>query len=224
MRSADLSKWKTGKVTTMEKMFWDAEEFNSNLSKWSTAKVKTLSECFDGASSFDSDLSTWDLSALKDEPQTSMNNYGRPEKNMIQFQTTPHERKVGDAIKYTKKTVAITGLEDGKTYYVHTLNGPIKFTLAAYVGGPVLVISGDATTIGNTFTWGGQNNMQDIFADANLSPCNKRKIADAWKDNTAFDATTYEKDWAGDKCPVRSSLSLSAATHQQSGTRSNVNE
>ena len=222
MRSADLSKWKTGKVTTMEKMFWDAEEFNSNLSKWSTAKVKTLSACFDGAKSFDSDLSTWDLSGT----QTSMNTFaevGEGGSNDIAFQS-PHGRKEGDAIKYTQKTGAITGLEDGKTYYVHTLNGVVKFSLAAVVGGPELVISGDATTIGNTFTWGGQNNMQDIFTDANLSPCNKRKIADAWKDNTAFDATTYEKDWAGDKCPVRSSLSLSAATHQQSGTRSNVNE
>ena len=55
-------------------------------------------------------------------------------------------------------------------------------------------------------------NMEDIFKDTNLSPCNKRNIADKWKGNAAFDATSYDKDWAVDKCPVRSSLLLPAAT------------
>ena len=100
-----------------------------------------------------SSLHRWSDVDMLELPQTSMNNYGRPEGNMIQFYTTPHGRKVGDAIKYTRVAGAITGLEDGQTYYVHTLHGDIKFTLAAYVGGPELVISGDASTIGNTFTW-----------------------------------------------------------------------
>ena len=35
-----------------------------------------------------------------------------------------------------------------------------------------------------------------------LTSCNKRKIADAWKSNTAFTATTpYPLDWADDTCP-----------------------
>ena len=86
-------------------------------------------------------------------PQTSMNTYGQVGgSNDIAFQSS-HGRKVGDAIKYTQATSAITGLEDGKTYYVHTLNGDKHFSLAAYVGGPELVISGDGSTIGNTFTW-----------------------------------------------------------------------
>ena len=36
-----------------------------------------------------------------------------------------------------------------------------------------------------------------------LTPCNKRKIADAWKSSSAFVATTYDTDWAADTCPVR---------------------
>ena len=46
--------------------------------------------------------------------------------------------------------------------------------------------------------------MNNIFVRANaLTSCNKRKIADAWKNNTAFTgvgATTYEADWAKDTC------------------------
>ena len=40
-----------------------------------------------------------------------------------------------------------------------------------------------------------------------LTSCNKRKIADAWKSNAAFTATTYDTDWATvdstDTCSVR---------------------
>ena len=39
---------------------------------------------------------------------------------------------------------------------------------------------------------------------ASLTPCNKRKIADAWTPiSTVFVATTYDDDWAGDNCVVR---------------------
>ena len=45
--------------------------------------------------------------------------------------------------------------------------------------------------------------MTSIFYGVNaLTSCNKRKIADAWKSNAAFTATTYDTDWAADKCPV----------------------
>ena len=43
-----------------------------------------------------------------------------------------------------------------------------------------------------------------IFDGAtSLTSCNKREIADAWKGNSVFDATTYDTDWAADTCTVR---------------------
>ena len=43
-----------------------------------------------------------------------------------------------------------------------------------------------------------------IFNGAtSLTSCNKREIADAWKSNSVFDATTYDTDWAVDTCTVR---------------------
>ena len=47
-------------------------------------------------------------------------------------------------------------------------------------------------------------NMGSTFDSAtSLTACSKRKIADAWKGNSVFVATTYDTDWAGATCPVR---------------------
>eukprot|EP00212_Chloropicon_laureae_P009529 CAMPEP_0197492578 /NCGR_PEP_ID=MMETSP1311-20131121/11466_1 /TAXON_ID=464262 /ORGANISM="Genus nov. species nov., Strain RCC856" /LENGTH=171 /DNA_ID=CAMNT_0043037577 /DNA_START=42 /DNA_END=553 /DNA_ORIENTATION=+ len=56
----DLSKWDTGNVTDMQRMFDGASSFTSDLSKWQTGNVADMSVMFGGASSFTSDLSKWD--------------------------------------------------------------------------------------------------------------------------------------------------------------------
>jgi hypothetical protein len=45
-------------------------------------------------------------------------------------------------------------------------------------------------------------NMQAFAFATSLTSCSKRKIADAWKGNTAF-AATLGTDWAADTCTVR---------------------
>ena len=48
------------------------------------------------------------------------------------------------------------------------------------------------------------NDMGNIFYLAtSLTSCSKRNIVDAWKSITAFTATTYGTDWAGETCNVR---------------------
>ena len=43
--------------------------------------------------------------------------------------------------------------------------------------------------------------MTDTFRSAtSISSCSKRRIADAWKSNVVFVATTYDTDWAADTC------------------------
>ena len=45
--------------------------------------------------------------------------------------------------------------------------------------------------------------MSNTFTSAtSLTTCNKRKIADAWKSSAVFVATSYDTDWAADKCTV----------------------
>ena len=49
------------------------------------------------------------------------------------------------------------------------------------------------------------SNVKDMYATftstTSLTPCSKRKIADAWKSSVAFTDTTYDTDWAGETCP-----------------------
>ena len=49
---ADLGKWDTGRVTTMESMFQGAAAFDANIGGWNTAKVTTMNAMFQDASAF----------------------------------------------------------------------------------------------------------------------------------------------------------------------------
>ncbi|AUP80939.1 BspA family leucine-rich repeat surface protein [Flavivirga eckloniae] len=54
------------KVTNMEGMFRNAENFNQDLGAWNVSNVTNMSYMFDGASSFNQDLSAWDVSKVTD--------------------------------------------------------------------------------------------------------------------------------------------------------------
>ena len=57
---ADLSKWDTGRVTTMQSMFRGAAAFDADVSQWNTALVTRMDFTFYGATTFAADLSKWD--------------------------------------------------------------------------------------------------------------------------------------------------------------------
>ena len=44
--NGDISKWDTGKVTTMYAMFYNASAFNRDIGSWNTAQVTTMNLCF----------------------------------------------------------------------------------------------------------------------------------------------------------------------------------
>ena len=44
--NGDISKWDTGKVTTMYYMFYNASAFNRDIGSWNTAQVTTMKLCF----------------------------------------------------------------------------------------------------------------------------------------------------------------------------------
>jgi surface protein len=64
--NSDLSKWDTSNCTNMNSMFHGASSFNSDLSKWDTSNCTNMFQMFSGASSFNSDLSKWDTSKCTD--------------------------------------------------------------------------------------------------------------------------------------------------------------
>jgi surface protein len=66
---SDISKWQTGKVTTMFCMFHTAA-FDQNISNWNTSNVLNLNSMFKSNKLFNGDISKWDTSAVTGMDQT----------------------------------------------------------------------------------------------------------------------------------------------------------
>ena len=134
--NADLSGWRVGKVKTLQATFARAYKFaGTGLSSWDTASVITLRETFSSAGEMNADLSKWKVGKV-----------GSLEKTFV------------SASKFTG-----TGLASWDITKVAVMT--------------------------NTF-----------LSATSLVSCNKRLVADAWKSNTFFVATTYDTDWATDTC------------------------
>ena len=61
--------WDMKNVTSMQKMFYNAHEFNGDISEWKTSQVEDMSQMFEGAEKFNGDVSKWDTSKVKDMSQ-----------------------------------------------------------------------------------------------------------------------------------------------------------
>ncbi len=62
LHNGDISKWDTSNVTSMERMFDSAIEFNQPLNGWNTSNVTNMSKMFRCAKNFNGDISKWDVS------------------------------------------------------------------------------------------------------------------------------------------------------------------
>ncbi|RYZ51337.1 MAG: BspA family leucine-rich repeat surface protein, partial [Proteobacteria bacterium] len=58
----NLEKWNMGNVTSIERMFRDATQFNQNLNAWNLTAVTDFREVFAGATLFNGNISAWDVS------------------------------------------------------------------------------------------------------------------------------------------------------------------
>ena len=61
-----IGSWDTSKVTTFERMFYMADNFNEDISKWDTSKAISFKEMFYGASNFNQPLNSWNTSKVTD--------------------------------------------------------------------------------------------------------------------------------------------------------------
>ena len=61
---ADLSKWDTGRVTTMQSMFRGAAAFDANIGGWNTASVTTMENMFREAVTFNQILALWNTALV----------------------------------------------------------------------------------------------------------------------------------------------------------------
>jgi len=59
---ASALSWDTSGVTSMEGLFWGANDFNQDISGWDVSAVTTMKDMFRGFTSFNRDISGWDVS------------------------------------------------------------------------------------------------------------------------------------------------------------------
>ena len=62
--NADVSRWDTSGVTSMENMFYQASSFDQDVSKWDVSKVANMRGMFNQASTFNQNLWNWDTSQV----------------------------------------------------------------------------------------------------------------------------------------------------------------
>ena len=62
--NADISRWDTSMVTSMEKMFYQASRFNQPISDWDVSKVRNMEWMFFQASEYDQNMDKWDVSEV----------------------------------------------------------------------------------------------------------------------------------------------------------------
>lgn len=67
-RMGHLTFWDTSSVTTMEGMFQEAYQFNSDLSNWNVSKVTNMDRMFSGVQWFISSLENWNVQHITVEP------------------------------------------------------------------------------------------------------------------------------------------------------------
>ncbi|CAL6434754.1 unnamed protein product [Bathycoccus prasinos] len=68
--NADISKWNTGKVTSMRSTFNRASAFNQDIGSWNTAQVTTMRSMFNSASAFNQDIGSWNTAQVTDMIRT----------------------------------------------------------------------------------------------------------------------------------------------------------
>ena len=64
--NGDISHWDTSNVTTMERMFREAEFFNKDISHWNTSSVTNISQIFYYAYAFNKPIGRWNVSNVTD--------------------------------------------------------------------------------------------------------------------------------------------------------------
>ena len=77
--NADISHWDTSSVTTMQRMFYNANVFNQDIGDWNTSKVTNMEQMFavDNAGSqvFNQDLNGWCVSQINTVPFQFVSNF-----------------------------------------------------------------------------------------------------------------------------------------------------
>lgn len=64
--NGNIGNWDVSNVTGMRNIFIDCEFFDRDISHWDVSNVTTMYQAFYGAKSFNGDISNWDVSSVTD--------------------------------------------------------------------------------------------------------------------------------------------------------------
>ena len=176
-----------GKVTEMLYTFYGASKFvGTGLNLWDTASVTNLYGTFWEASEMNADLSGWKVAKVKTL-------YGT-------FYGASKFAGVGLNSWVTASATDLTG-----TFYkAGEMNSDLSKWNVANVNTLKEAFYGASKFAGvGLANWNvnGVNSMADTFTGATgVESCMKHRIALAWVDNSAFQATNYDTGWASEKC------------------------
>ena len=156
--NADISKWDTGKVTSMSSMFYQASAFNQDIGSWNTAQVTTMQGMFHVASVFNQDIGSWNTEQVT--TMRAMFQYAPAFNQDIGNWNTAHVKDMEYMFKYASAfnhdiswwtgsaaTTAQTGMFTSATAF------QAKFTCTDAVNGPASSCTdGTYLTDGQFFT------------------------------------------------------------------------
>ena len=207
-----ISKWITTSVKSLQNTFTKASAMNVDLSGWKVGKVTSLDGTFDGASKFaGTGLDSWDTSSVTrlastfwDAREMNADLTGWKVDRVTSLHWTFYS-----ASKFTG-----AGLDSWNTEAVKSLSdtfreaGEMNSDLSKWKTAQVVMLKNTFKSA-SKFTGAGVDlwdvskvtDMDSTFSAAtSLTACSKRKIADAWKSNSAFTDTNYDTDWADEIC------------------------
>jgi hypothetical protein len=182
--NADLGKWSTTSATDMRSMFTGSTAFNGDVSGFSTSKVTGdgFEAMFDKCTSFNGVVDHWETG-----------NVGSL-KNM--FSSTSFN---GDLNRWDVRNVkTMQSMFDGNTHFNQNLNkwstGVLGSLSQAFHGASAFEGDGlsfwDVQSVTeSTYFNAAEGNR--AFRGAGLTDCNKRKIADVWSSESAFNNVTH---------------------------------
>ena len=161
----------------------------TDISKWITTSVTSLERTFLNAVEMNADLIGWSVGKVATLAQTFNGASKFAGTGLSSWITTSVTSLFYTFRNAVEMNTDLSKWSVGKaTSMQNTFNGASKF---AGVG----LDAWDVSKV---------NDMTATFNGATaLTSCSKRKIADAWKSNSVFTATTYDTDWVADACPVR---------------------
>ena len=201
---ADLSKWNVATVTTLKSTFYNAVKFTaSGLDSWDTASVTNLQNTFYKATEMNADLNGWKVGKVV-TLQSTFDGASKFTGMGLSFWDTASAISLYRTFYNAKEmNTDLNGWKVGKVITLYqTFYGASKFTGMGLPTWNIARVTNQSMAMVGTFT-----------SAMSITSCNKRRIADTWKSNSAFAA--WDTAWA-DACPP-----LTDATFKQAswGTR-----